>query len=53
MLIRLSDKNASEISEYSHGDVPWLATEDGQIIDYELAFYRTPPYTRRQYSEDV
>jgi transcriptional regulator with XRE-family HTH domain len=53
VLIRLSDKNASEISEYSHGDVPWLATEDGQIIDYELAFYRTPPYTRRHYSEDV
>jgi len=53
VLIRLSDKNASEISEYSHGDVPWLATEDGQIIDYELAFYRTPPYTRRRYTDDV
>lgn len=53
VLTRLSDKNASEISEYSHGDVPWLATEDGQIIDYELAFYRTPPYTQRHYSEDV
>ncbi len=53
VLTRLSDKNASEISEYSHGDVPWLATEDGQIIDYELAFYRTPPYTRRHYPEDA
>jgi transcriptional regulator with XRE-family HTH domain len=50
---RLSDKNATEISEYSHGDVPWLATEEGQVIDYELVFYRTPPYSRRQYTEDV
>jgi len=53
VLGRLSDKNATEISEYSHGDVPWLATEEGQVIDYELAFYRTPPYSRRQYTEDV
>jgi transcriptional regulator with XRE-family HTH domain len=53
VLSRLSDKNATEISEYSHGDVPWLATEEGQVIDYELVFYRTPPYSRRQYTEDV
>jgi len=53
VLGRLSDRNATEISEYSHGDVPWLATEEGQVIDYELAFYRTPPYSRRQYTEDV
>jgi transcriptional regulator with XRE-family HTH domain len=53
VLCRLSDKNGTEISEYSHGDVPWLATENGQVIDYDLAFYRTPPYSRRQYVEDV
>ncbi|MHB8107354.1 MAG: type II toxin-antitoxin system antitoxin SocA domain-containing protein [Candidatus Cryosericum sp.] len=53
VLCRLSDKNGSEISDYSHGDVPWLATEDGQVIDYDLVFYRTPPYSRRQYTEDV
>lgn len=53
VLCRLSDKNGMEISAYSHGDVPWLATEDGQVIDYDLAFYRTPPYSRRQYTEDV
>jgi transcriptional regulator with XRE-family HTH domain len=53
VLCHLSDKNASEISEYSHEDVPWLATPEGEVIDYELAFYRTPPYSRRQYPEDV
>ncbi len=53
VLMRLSDMNAREISEYSHGDVPWLATKDGDIIDYELAFYRTPPYAQRHYTDDV
>ena len=51
VLNRLSDMNASQISEYSHKDVPWLVTEDGEIIDYESVFYRTPPYSVRQYSE--
>lgn len=45
VLDRLSDMNASQISNYSHNDVPWLTTEDGEIIDYEAVFYRTPPYS--------
>jgi len=53
VLCRLSDKNGAEISAYSHGDVPWLATEEGLVIDYDLAFYRTPPYSQRKYTEDV
>jgi len=48
---RLSDLNATEISEYSHNDVPWQATEEGEIIDYESVFYRTPPYSVRDYSD--
>lgn len=47
VLDRLSDMNASEISEYSHKDVPWLTAEDGQVIDYESVFYRTPDYSVR------
>lgn len=53
VLSRLSDMNATQISEYSHNDVPWLTTEDQEIIEYESVFYRTPPYSRREYSEDV
>lgn len=53
MLNRLADKNDKEISEYSHNDVPWLTTEDGKIIEYESVFYRTAPYSVRQYDEDV
>jgi plasmid maintenance system antidote protein VapI/uncharacterized phage-associated protein len=50
VLDRLSDMNASEIRDYSHGDVPWLTTEDGKVIDYESVFYRTTPYSVRSYS---
>ncbi len=53
VLNRLSDMNAAQISEYSHNDVPWLTTEDGGIIEYESVFYRTPPYSVREYSEDI
>ncbi len=48
VLCRLSDMNASEISDYSHNDVPWLTTEDGGIIEYESVFYRTPMYSVRE-----
>lgn len=53
VLHRLSDMSASQISEYSHKDVPWLTTEDGKIIEYEAVFYRTPPYSVREYDEDI
>ncbi|MBU1053104.1 MAG: DUF4065 domain-containing protein [Proteobacteria bacterium] len=45
VLNTLSNMNASEISEYSHNDVPWKTTEDGDIIQYEAVFYRTSPYS--------
>jgi len=47
VLSRLSDLNAVQISEYSHNDVPWLTTEDREIIAYETVFYRTSPYSQR------
>ena len=53
VLSRLSDMNASQISDYSHNDVPWITTEDGKDIEYESVFYRTSPYSVREYSENV
>ncbi len=38
---RLGDKQAKELSDYSHRDTPWLATKLGEPIDYQLAMYRT------------
>ena len=53
VLDRLSDMNAAQISDYVHNDVPWLTTDDGGIIEYESVFYRTPPYSLREYLEDL
>jgi len=53
VLRKLSDMNATQISEYSHNDVPWLTTEDGKIIEYEAVFYRTAPYSVREYENDI
>ena len=52
VLNRLSDKNASQISEYSHGDIPWKVTEDMGIINYETVFYRTPEYSVRSSDDE-
>ena len=52
VLCRLSEMNATQMSDYSHNDVPWLTTEDGKAIEYEAAFYRTSPYSMREYSGD-
>ncbi len=46
-----SDWSASAISDYSHKDMPWLASKDGEIIDYELVFYREQPYSVRTYND--
>jgi len=53
VLEKLSDMTAKEISEYSHNDVPWITTEKGKLIEYESVFYRTKPYSVREYVEDI
>jgi hypothetical protein len=52
VIARLGHMKAIEISAYSHGDIPWIATPDGKPIDYEAVFYRQTPYTVRRYSEE-
>jgi len=49
---RFADWSAKSLSEHSHNDIPWKATKEGQYIDYELVFYREPPFTVRNYDED-
>ena len=48
---QMSDWSATMISEYSHKDLPWEATEEGKDISYNLAFYRELPYSVRVYNE--
>lgn len=40
-LVKLSDKTASELSELSHYDTPWLVAKQGEKIAYRDVFYRT------------
>ena len=51
VLARLSDKNATELSEYSHNDVPWAVAKSGQPIKYEHVFYRSDEYSQRSHEE--
>lgn len=53
VLRKISNMTAKQISDYSHKDVPWLTTDNGKVIEYESVFYRTPPYSVREYSEDI
>lgn len=50
---QLSDLNATQISDYSHDDTPWKVTPDGEVINYDLVFYRTPAYSIRTYSDEL
>lgn len=50
---QMSDWSAAAISNYSHKDMPWEVTEEGQDISYELAFYREQPYSVRNYGDEI
>lgn len=50
---QMSDWSASAISNYSHKDMPWMATKEGEEINYELAFYRDAPFSVRNYGEEI
>ncbi len=49
---QMSDWSATSISNYSHKDMPWLASKEGEDINYELAFYRDAPFSVRNYEEE-
>lgn len=52
ILEKLSDKNASELSEFSHRDVPWIIAEDKGLIEYESVFYRSNETSVRAYNDN-
>lgn len=53
VLAKLSEKSAKELSDYSHGDVPWMTHEEGEEISYESVFYRNDPYSVKQYQDEI
>jgi transcriptional regulator with XRE-family HTH domain len=50
---QLSDWSAAAISNYSHKDMPWLASNEGEEINYELVFYRDSPFSIRNYGNEI
>ncbi len=50
---QLSDWSAAAISNYSHKDMPWVASNEGEEINYELAFYRESPFSVRNYGDEI
>ena len=50
---QMSDWSAVAISNYSHKDMPWLASKEGEEINYELAFYRDAPFSVRNYGDEI
>lgn len=52
VLDRLAGKNANEMSDYSHSDVPWIVAGKGEPLDYEAVFYRTGKTSARNYDEE-
>jgi len=53
VLARLSDKNAAEIENYSHEDIPWKSAQDGNPLSYESVFYRDERYSVRNYDDEL
>ena len=49
---KLSNMNATQISDYSHQDMPWKAAEDKAELDYEQVFYRDDVMSVREYPEN-
>jgi len=52
-LDRLSNMTASEISNLSHKDVPWITAEQGKPMDYESVFYRSDDTSVRDYEDEI
>ena len=48
-LQRLSDLTASQLTDLSHKDVPWISAKNGKLLDFESVFYRTPETSVREY----
>ena len=46
-LQRFMEFNAAGIASYSHQEVAWRATEDGEPMDYELAGISAPPMSQQ------
>lgn len=49
VLARYGDKSATELSDISHEDMPWMAADKGENIEYDHVFYRSNKLSVREY----
>lgn len=49
---QLGDFSGTAMSNYVLKDMPFLASGEGDEINYELAFYRETPYSSRNYHDE-
>jgi len=52
VIMYMGDWTTSKMSEYIYMDLPWNATEVGDYISCDLAFYRRPPFSVRIYQDE-
>ena len=53
VLNRLGHMSANEISNYSHGDIPWKSHNQKEVISYESVFYRDDKYSVKSYEDNL
>ena len=49
----LSDMSGREISDYSHGDIPYMVAKDLKPLNYELVFYREGDYVQKEHEDEL
>ncbi len=52
VIAKCHSMGARQISAFSHGDIPYKATKNGEIINYEKVFYRDSLFSVREYEDD-
>jgi hypothetical protein len=52
LIEQMGSWTAHRINEFAKRDMPYLATKEGDVISFEMAFYRESPFAVRYYKED-
>ncbi|MGL4670294.1 MAG: Panacea domain-containing protein [Methanobacteriaceae archaeon] len=50
VIYKLGAMKANEISDYSHGDMPWKVAKYKEALDYEYVFYRDKKYAASKHN---
>ena len=53
VLAKHSGKTAKDLTEFSHGDTPWICAVESEYISYESVFYRDEEHSVKEYDDDL